>query len=119
MFGGISPNGLNDRGQVVGVSDTTGDQSFHAFLWQHGHITDLGTVPGDAFSYAVTISNSGMVLGISISGDFNPRAALWRNGTAIDMNTLVPKTQLSSRVRMLHQRERRDHRICGFEEQPQ
>jgi probable HAF family extracellular repeat protein len=91
MFFGIFAHGLNDRGQVVGVSDTTGDQSFHGFLWQQGHITDLGTLPGDAFSLAVTVSNSGLVLGLSISADFNPRAVLWHNGTATDMNTLVPK----------------------------
>jgi hypothetical protein len=32
-------------------------------------------------SYAVTISNNGMVLGLSIGPNFNPRAALWRNET--------------------------------------
>jgi probable HAF family extracellular repeat protein len=90
MFAGIFATGLNDRGQVVGVSDTTDDQSFHGFLWQQGHIKDLGTLPVDSFSYAVTISNNGMVLGLSISDEFNPRAALWRNGTAVDLNTLVP-----------------------------
>jgi probable HAF family extracellular repeat protein len=90
-FFGIYAHGLNDRGQVVGVSDTAGDQSFHAFLWQAGHISDLGTLPGDAFSLAVTVSNSGMVLGVSLDSGFNPRAVLWRNGTPTDMNTLVPQ----------------------------
>jgi probable HAF family extracellular repeat protein len=90
-FFGIFAEGLNDHGQVVGVSDTAGDQSFHAFLWQQGHITDLGTLPGDAFSDAVTISNNGMVLGISLDTSFNPKAVLWRNGTVVDMNTLVPQ----------------------------
>jgi probable HAF family extracellular repeat protein len=91
MFFGIFAEGLNDHGQVVGTSDTAGDQSFHAFLWQQGHITDLGTVTGDSFSAAVTISNNGMVLGISLDASFNPRAVLWRNGTATDLNTLVPQ----------------------------
>lgn len=90
MFAGIFATGLNDRSQVVGVSDTADDQSFHGFLWQKGHIEDLGTLPGDAFSYAVTISNNGIVLGLSISDEFSPRAALWRDGTAVDLNTLVP-----------------------------
>jgi probable HAF family extracellular repeat protein len=75
-FFGIFAEGLNDRGQVVGTSDTTGDQSFHAFLWQQGHITDL---------------NDGMVLGVSLDASFNPRAVLWRDGIATDLNTLVPK----------------------------
>jgi len=90
-FAGIYATGLNDDGQVVGTSDTTGDASFHAFLWQQGHITDLGTVTGDSYSSATAIGDNGMVLGLSISASFSPRAALWRNGTATDLNTLVPQ----------------------------
>ena len=37
-------NGLNQRGEVVGQSDVSGDQSFHAFLWRHGKIQELGYV---------------------------------------------------------------------------
>ena len=90
-FAGIYATGLNDDGQVVGTSDTTGDVSFHAFLWQKDHITDLGTLAGDSYSSAITIGNNGLVLGVSISASFSPRAALWRNGTATDLNTLVPQ----------------------------
>jgi probable HAF family extracellular repeat protein len=95
-FAGIYATGLNDHGQVVGTSDTTGDASFHAFLWQKGQITDLGTLTGDSFSSATAIGNNGLVLGVSISASFSPRATLWRNGTATDMNTLVsPDTVLN------------------------
>jgi probable HAF family extracellular repeat protein len=87
---GIFASGLNDYGQVVGASDTAGDASFHAFLWQKGHITDLGTLPGDSNSMAIAIANNGLVLGVSLDVNFNLRAVLWRNGTATDMNTLVP-----------------------------
>ena len=87
---GIFATGLNDYGQVVGASDTAGDASFHGFLWQRGHITDLGTLKGDAYSLAIAIGNNGLVLGVSLDANFNPRAALWRNGTATDLNTLVP-----------------------------
>jgi probable HAF family extracellular repeat protein len=90
-FNGIYATGLNDRGQVVGTSDTTGDASFHAFLWEQGHITDLKTLPGDSYSSATAISKDGLVLGLSISASFSPRATLWRDGTATDMNTLVPQ----------------------------
>jgi probable HAF family extracellular repeat protein len=90
-FAGIYASGLNDRGQVVGTSDTAGDASFHGFLWQQGHITDLGTLAGDSYSSAIAISNHGLVLGVSISASFSPRAVLWRNGIATDMNTLVPQ----------------------------
>jgi len=90
-FNGIYASGLNDDGQVVGTSDTTGDASFHGFLWHQGHITDLGTLTGDAYSSALSISKDGLVVGVSISASFSPRAALWRNEIAIDMNTLIPK----------------------------
>jgi probable HAF family extracellular repeat protein len=90
-FAGIYATGLNDDGQVVGTSDTTGDASFHGFLWQQGHITDLGTLTGDSYSSAIAVGNNGLVLGVSISANFNPRAVLWRNGTATDLNTLVPQ----------------------------
>jgi probable HAF family extracellular repeat protein len=90
-FNGIYASGLNDRGQVVGTSDTAGDASFHGFLWHEGHITDLGTLPGDAYSSAIAIGKHGLVLGVSISASFSPRAALWRDGTAADLNTLVPQ----------------------------
>jgi probable HAF family extracellular repeat protein len=87
---GIFATGLNDYGQVVGTSDTVGDKSFHAFLWQQGHITDLGTLKGDSYSHGTAIGNNGLALGVSLDANFNPRAVLWRNGTATDMNTLVP-----------------------------
>jgi probable HAF family extracellular repeat protein len=90
-FNGIYATGLNDDGQVVGTSDTTGDASFHGFLWQHGHLTDLKPVTGDAYSSAIAISNSGLVLGVSINASFMPRAVIWRNEIATDLNTLVPQ----------------------------
>jgi probable HAF family extracellular repeat protein len=90
-FAGIYASGLNDHGKVVGTSDTKGDASFHGFLWQQGHITDLGTLTGDSYSSAIAISNNGMVVGVSISASFSPRAVLWRNGTATDLNTLIPQ----------------------------
>jgi probable HAF family extracellular repeat protein len=87
---GIFASGLNDEGDVVGTSDTIGDASFHGFLWHDGHIADLGTVVGDAYSIAVAVGKHGLVLGVSLSANFAIRAALWRDGVATDMNTLVP-----------------------------
>ena len=88
-FAGIYASGLNDDGEVVGTSDTTGDASFHGFLWRQGHITDLGTLTGDSYSAAIAIGSNGLILGVSVSASFSPRAVIWRNGTATDLNTLV------------------------------
>ena len=37
--------GLNNRGQVVGFSDLSGDLANHAFLWDRGVLTDLAAAP--------------------------------------------------------------------------
>jgi probable HAF family extracellular repeat protein len=85
------PLQINDRGQVVGHS-TTPDATTHAFLWQRGRMTDLGTLPGDVNSEAGDITNDGTVVGQSCSTDFAVcRAAVWSHGTVIDLNqTLSP-----------------------------
>jgi len=90
QFAGIYASGLNNLGQVVGVSDTTGDAGFHGFLWQKGHITDLGTLPGDFYSSATAISDRGQVVGVSLDVNFNPRAVIWQNGKIANINDLVP-----------------------------
>lgn len=89
-FNGIYATGLNNVGQVVGVSDTTGDASFHGFFWQDGHMSDLEPLPGDSYSYATAISDKGVVLGLSIAANFNLRAVTWQNGAITDLNDLVP-----------------------------
>ena len=71
QFAGIYASGLNNLGQVVGVSHTTGDASFHGFFWQNGHITDLGTLTGDSYSAATAISDRGQVVGLSLDANFN------------------------------------------------
>jgi probable HAF family extracellular repeat protein len=90
-FAGIYATGLNSVRQVVGVSDTTGDASFHGFLWQDGHISDLEPLPADSYSYATAISDKALVLGLSIDANFNLSAVLWENGKPTNLNTLVPK----------------------------
>ena len=39
-------NGINDNGEVVGYSDTTGDAAQHAFLYDGTTMHDLGTLGG-------------------------------------------------------------------------
>ena len=81
---------INDRGQIVGASDISGDTYQHAFLWQRGVMTDLGTLPGDVVSAAVAINNKGQVTGVSIDASGQDLTAfLWQNGTMYDLNSLI------------------------------
>jgi probable HAF family extracellular repeat protein len=58
---------LNNRGSVAGFSTLRGDQSVHAFLWQHGVTTDLSTLGGpNSFSPELpAINESDAVTGFS------------------------------------------------------
>jgi probable HAF family extracellular repeat protein len=82
--------GINDRGQVVGQSGLTGDMAFHAFLWQDGAMTDLGTLPGDVVSWAETINSKDQAVGTSFDASGNPHPFVWQNGVMTDLNTLIP-----------------------------
>ena len=37
---------INEHRQIVGSSETAAGET-HAFLWENGHMTDLGTLGGD------------------------------------------------------------------------
>jgi probable HAF family extracellular repeat protein len=93
-LGGAFSNGafyINNRGQIVGISDLPGDATGHAFLWQNGVMQDLGTLPGDFYSVAYGINDSGQVVGQSCDVNFNCRAFLWQHGLMMDLNSLVPE----------------------------
>ncbi len=48
---------------MAGLSDLPGDTTYHAFLWQWGVMTDLGTLAGDVASSGDGINNKGQVVG--------------------------------------------------------
>jgi probable HAF family extracellular repeat protein len=115
-FGGPASNfsynpsqDINHRGVVAGYSDTPTPDPFpafcfdpgdcfvaHAFQWQNGVLTDLGTLPGGASSQAEWINSAGLIAGIAQNGQTDPlipgfpefRAVLWQNGSITDLGTL-------------------------------
>jgi probable HAF family extracellular repeat protein len=83
--------GLNDRGQVVGMGEIDQAETARAFLWNPGlsRPVDLGTLGGKR-SYAAGINNEGDVVGEAENSGNTFCATLWRDGKIIDLNSLLP-----------------------------
>jgi probable HAF family extracellular repeat protein len=60
----VFPVAINNRGQIAGTFSFPNSNG-HAFLYQKGIMTDLGTLPGDNSSAATAINNIGNVVGSS------------------------------------------------------
>lgn len=100
---------LNDRGNASGgAADTLIPDPYsppywwsngnitHAFLWQNGSLTDLGSLPGTNNSGSAWISSNGIIAGLSENGQIDPSvpdlpelsAVLWRDGKITNLGTL-------------------------------
>jgi probable HAF family extracellular repeat protein len=103
---GSDAYGINNAGQVVGLSDTVRDNSPQepaktasfvptggeplATLWNGVVPTALGTLNGFPISTAFDINNAGQVVGFSIGlGLFPDRATFWNKSAALDLNKLL------------------------------
>jgi probable HAF family extracellular repeat protein len=80
-------NFLNDRGEIVGYSDTA-DGAIHAFLDRWGKMTDLGTL-GGRNSNAGAINNEGDVVGTAQTSASVSHGYIDRHGRMIDLNSLI------------------------------
>ena len=79
-------NAINDRGQVVGESNTPQGET-HAFLWDQGTMSDLGNA-GETSS-AHSINNSGGIVGAISSKNARRGAVLWRSGQRLSLADLA------------------------------
>jgi probable HAF family extracellular repeat protein len=61
----------------------------HAYKWQSGVMTDLGTL-GGTVSNAKGVNNRGQIVGYATTADGASRGVLWENGAIYDLNTLLP-----------------------------
>lgn len=72
---------------LSGCDETVLTNQQHAFLWQKGVMTDLGTLGGTS-SLAYGISPSGQVTGWAQTGAGDTHAFTWYRGTMTDLGTL-------------------------------
>lgn len=68
--------GINDAGQITGVSFNSNDTSSQAFLWSTGVMSNLGTL-GGLSSQAYAISNDRHVIGYANTAGEAPHAVLF------------------------------------------
>jgi len=79
---------VNNAGQIAGWTQIA-NGNYHAFLYSHGSMTDLGTLPGGTYSYATGINDSQQVVGRSYTNSMGFfHAFLYQNGTMADLGTL-------------------------------
>jgi probable HAF family extracellular repeat protein len=99
---------LNSRGVLIGGSETPDNCGnpdcflSHAFRWEDGVLTDLGTLPGGDSSQATSINARGWIAGGSTTAEIDPfntacgfqplcpqfHGVLWKDGEIIDLGTL-------------------------------
>jgi probable HAF family extracellular repeat protein len=79
---------LNEAGQLTGFFFVSGEHPSHAFFYDAGNLTDLGTLGGST-SEGNWLNASGQVVGKStLPGDIQSHAFLLSSGTLLDLGTL-------------------------------
>ncbi len=78
---------INDKDQTVGYAYAGDD--IHAFLYDKGKLTDLGTL-GNEPAVANGINNLCEIVGSSKADRKGLHAFLWKNGKMLDLNKLIP-----------------------------
>lgn len=77
---------VNDEGHVAGWASLPDENTFHAFLWIDGTMTDLGSLAGGS-SFAHGVNGTDDVVGRSAAPG-GEHAFLWSSGTMSDLGTL-------------------------------
>lgn len=80
----INPLAINESGQIVGDFPTSDPEIRHAVLYDHGTVTDLGSLGGS--STASSINDIGQIVGDYKDTDGNFHFFLYENGEMHDLD---------------------------------
>src|SRR5215212_1900444 len=80
---------INKLSQVVGYAALPGGDQ-RAFLFAHGKMKNLGTLPGGTQSFAYGVDDRARVVGASDAQDSPLRAFVYSDGVMQDLNKLIP-----------------------------
>jgi probable HAF family extracellular repeat protein len=88
--------GINNLGQVVGSSETAQDVT-HAFLWEGGHMTDLGLLDTATArnSVACCINDASQIAGVYSGPDRDAASFVYAAGTAATLSR-VPRGRITA-----------------------
>lgn len=82
---------INDAGQATGAATDVTEATLHAFRYDHGTMTDLGTLGGSR-SYPYAISENGKVAGESTNANNESHAFLYDSNGMQDLGVLTGGT---------------------------
>lgn len=85
---GCRANAINDTGLIAGYSDLA-DGTQHGFVYQNGVMSDMGTLPGGANSWASDVNNRGEVVGWSDVPGGTTHGTVFVDGVLEDLNDLL------------------------------
>lgn len=85
--------GINDLGEVAGITSTSTFRVDHPFLYSHGVMHDLGTLlPDDSYAEAFDVNNLSQVVGRSSGTVPGGLGFLYEDGAMVALNTLIDPT---------------------------
>jgi probable HAF family extracellular repeat protein len=94
------PTAINDVGQVVGVVGAQGQFNFTvATLWNGSTVTQLGVLPRTTGSAALSINDSGQVVGYSYRVECCTHATLWSAGVITNLTDALGQAEPVGRLR--------------------